>query len=321
MHRVPTGKTLVPTGKTSLPNGKTPLPMGYCDVAHGQRGFSHGHRDNPQGRNPFSHGNRRLFRGLFAAAHTLVAAFTGSRYPPAMRVHPSRHLAVFAALGCSVLVSGLLATAAPAAAETNTVHVALVFDDGPFPEHAPKLMEFFARENIHVTFSLVASNVLTHPETAKAIAAAGHEIANHSFGHLHPKSLSDAELEHEIVAAQKVIAEKSGFTPKWYWPPFIEIDDRVRAMAKQAGIGVYPLKKLVVSMDYDRSVNAGEIWRHATSGVTDGTVILFHEWRDETLEQLPAILAELRKQGCVFETFSELDVYNQGATGGATKVP
>src|ERR1035441_4031512 len=225
----------------------------------------------------------------------------------------SRTLKLFPdfALVCAVMVAGIFSPAPLAAAETNTVHIALVFDDGPFPEHAPKLLELFAREGIHVTFSLVASNVVAHPETARAIVAAGHEVANHSYGHRHPKSLDDAALEEEIAGAQKIIAEKSGFTPRWYWPPFIETDDRVRAMAAKAGVEVYPIKNRWVSQDYARAVNAAEIKRRATTNVTDGSVILFHEWRDETLAQLPAILAELRRQGCVFETFSELAAHNR----------
>jgi len=208
---------------------------------------------------------------------------------------------------CLLLLAMISFAPSPAvAAETNAVHVALVFDDGPFPEHAPKLLELFAKERIHVTFSLVASNVESHVSTAKAIAAGGHEIANHSYSHRHPKELDDATLEHEIVGAQKILSEKIGFTPKWYWPPFLESDDRVRAMAAKAKIEVYSLKQVVVSQDYDRSVGAEEIRRKATTGVKDGSVILFHEWRDETLEQMPAILAELRRQDCVFMTFSEL---------------
>src|ERR1044071_6939956 len=93
------------------------------------------------------------------------------------------------------------------AGDSNVVHVALVFDDGPFPEHAPKLLVLFAKEKIHVTFSLVASNVLTHPDTAKAILAGGHEVANHSYSHQHAKDLDDTTLEHEIVGAQKIINE------------------------------------------------------------------------------------------------------------------
>ena len=192
------------------------------------------------------------------------------------------------------------------AGESNAVRVALVFDDGPFPEPAQKLLALFAKEKIQVTFSLVASNVHTHPNTAKAILAGGHEIANHSYAHRHAKDLDDAALEQEIVGAQKIITQVTGFKPKWYWPPFLETNDRVRAMAAKAGIEVYSLKQVVVSQDYDRSVNALEIRRKATTNVKDGSVILFHEWRDETYEQMPAILTELRRQGCVFLTFSEL---------------
>jgi peptidoglycan/xylan/chitin deacetylase (PgdA/CDA1 family) len=192
---------------------------------------------------------------------------------------------------------------------TNVIHVALVFDDGPFPEHAPKFLELFAKERIHATFSSVATNVELHPDTARAVLAAGHEIVNHSYAHHHPKDLDDAALEHEIAGAQKIIAATTGFAPKWYWPPYLESDARVRAAAAKAQIEVYVPKHLVVSQDYDRSVNADEIQRKATANVVDGTVILFHEWREETFERMPAIIAELRRQRCVFLTFSELAAY------------
>ena len=204
-----------------------------------------------------------------------------------------------------ILVASLL-SASVIAADSNVVHVALVFDDGPFPDHAPKLLRLFAKEKIHVTFSLVASNVQTNPDTARAILAGGHEVANHSYAHCHAKDLDEVALENEIVGAQKIITEKTGCTPKWYWPPFLETDDRIRDLAAKAGLEVYSLKRVVVSEDYNRAVGAEEIKHKATTNVKDGSVILFHEWRDETYEQLPAILAELRRQGCLFLTFSEL---------------
>jgi peptidoglycan/xylan/chitin deacetylase (PgdA/CDA1 family) len=211
-----------------------------------------------------------------------------------------------------LIVASLTATCV-VAGDSNVVHVALVFDDGPFPEHAPKLVELFAKEKVHVTFSLVASNVETHADVAKAIVAGGHEINNHSYSHCHPKDCDDAKLEREIVGAQKIIVNATGFTPKWYWPPFLETDDRVRAAAAKAKIEVYSLKQVVVSQDYDRSVGAEDIKRKATTNVKDGSVILFHEWRDETYAQMPAILAELRRQGCVFLTFSELAAHIRSA--------
>jgi peptidoglycan/xylan/chitin deacetylase (PgdA/CDA1 family) len=209
----------------------------------------------------------------------------------------------------AILVMLLLAMAEGDAAESNAVHVALIFDDGPVAEQLPKLLAIFKQENIHVTFGSVAKNVESQANLAKTILAAGHEIANHSYSHRHPKELDDATLEKEIVGAQKIIATSTGFSPKWYWPPFLETEDRVRAAAAKAQIEVYTPHHLVVSEDYRTEVSAEEIKRKATTNVIDGTVILFHEWRKETAEQMPAILAELKRQHCVFDTFSELHAY------------
>jgi peptidoglycan/xylan/chitin deacetylase (PgdA/CDA1 family) len=184
--------------------------------------------------------------------------------------------------------------------------VALVFDDGPRPADAEPLLALLAKEKIHVTFAQVGDRVNESPATAKAIAAAGHEIVDHSQTHAHPKGLDDAALQHEVSGALEKITAAAGVAPKWYWPPFLEVDDRVRAAAARAGLAVYTPTHLVVSMDWDKTVPAPEIYRLATTDVRDGSVILFHEWRAETREQLPAILAELRRQQCVFLTFSEL---------------
>lgn len=208
-------------------------------------------------------------------------------------------------LGILLVLLGLALTAALA---DPVKRVALVFDDGPRPADAEPLLALLAKEKVHVTFSLVGDRVKENPAMARAIVAAGHEVANHSQTHSHPKDLTDAALDREVSGAQQRIIAATGFAPKWYWPPFLETDDRVRAAAAHAGLTVYTPKHLVVSMDYDRIVPAPEIYRRATTDVRDGTVILCHEWRAETREQLPAILAELRRQGCVFLTFSALDV-------------
>ena len=195
------------------------------------------------------------------------------------------------------------------AADTRPLHVAMIFDDGPDPVQTPKLLAIFAEEQVHVTFGTVGQKAEASPALLKTVLAGGHEVANHSFAHKQPKSISDAELENDILGGQKAITQAAGTAPVWYWPPFISIDDRVRADVAKAGIAIYMPKKLVVSGDYMSEVDAAELLRRATTGVEDGAVILFHEWRPETAEQLKAVIAELRKQGCVFLTFSEMAKY------------
>jgi peptidoglycan/xylan/chitin deacetylase (PgdA/CDA1 family) len=207
------------------------------------------------------------------------------------------------ALGTVLIIVGMALNVAHA---DSAKRVALVFDDGPKPADAGPLLALLAKENVKVTFALVGDRVDENPATAKTITAAGHEVVNHSQTHVHARDLSDAALDREVAAAQQKITAAAGVAPKWYWPPFLETDDRVRAAVARAKLTVYTPRHLVVSMDYDRAVPAAEILRRATTDVRDGSVILFHEWRKETREQLPAVLAELRRQGFGFVTFSEL---------------
>jgi peptidoglycan/xylan/chitin deacetylase (PgdA/CDA1 family) len=191
--------------------------------------------------------------------------------------------------------------------------VALVFDDGPSPENAERLLAILEREKVRVSFAYVARNVEAHPALAKKAQAAGHEIVNHSYAHLHPNALSDEGIAQEIVGGQKALAAIVSPAPRWYWAPFGEQDARMPALFEKAGIRPYLPRGFVSSDDWNREVPASEIRRRATTGVGDDTVILFHEWRNETIEELPAILAELKRQGCTFLSFSDLFAIGGGA--------
>lgn len=200
---------------------------------------------------------------------------------------------------CSI---GLVAAPGP-------VHVALIFDDGPDATQTPKLLALLAEEKVHVTFGTVGRNAEAHADLLKQAIAAGHEIANHSYSHQDPKNLSAEAVDAEVGDGQRRTTAAAGVAPVWYWPPYISINDNVRASVAKAGIRIYQPRKLVASGDYIATVDAAEIRRRATTGIEDGTVILFHEWRPETAEQIKGVLADLRRQGCVFLTFSEMARY------------
>ncbi|MFT3783949.1 MAG: polysaccharide deacetylase family protein [Nibricoccus sp.] len=213
----------------------------------------------------------------------------------------------------TLLVSLLLAVCASfsfaQSSPPTPMHIALMFDDGPTAEHLEKYLALFKTENVHVTFSFVAKNVEAQPALAHAAISAGHEVTNHSFEHKHPKDLSPAELRHEVIGALEVFERVTNKRPTWYWPPYIEITPELEAIVAKTSMKLYRPAHLVGSSDYDMSVTAEQIRIRSLDGVKDGSLILFHEWRNESLEQMPAILAELKKRGAVFMTISELTNY------------
>jgi peptidoglycan/xylan/chitin deacetylase (PgdA/CDA1 family) len=210
----------------------------------------------------------------------------------------------------SVLVFAIAFTAffGRAQAETTPMRVALVFDDGPVPENVAPFLAVFAREQVKVTFSHVGRAVTVHPELARLVAESGHEIVNHSYTHPHFKDLDAAAIASELRETQAAIKAATGHEPRWLWSPFLEWNDSIAAAVEAAGMHHFPISQvqLISSDDWNTTTDAATILQRATTGIQDRTVILCHEWRAETLAQLPAILTELKRQGCTFVTFSEL---------------
>ncbi len=204
------------------------------------------------------------------------------------------------------LAALFLSLASFATAATTPIHVAMIFDDGPHGEQTPKLLAVFAEEQVHVTFGIVGQNAETNAALLQAVVAGGHEIANHSYSHKHPKDLDAAGVEAEVTKGQAAITAAAGVAPTWYWPPYVAIDDNVRAATAKLGLKIYYAPKIAVSGDYMNTVSAEEILQRATTNIEDGTVILFHEWRPETGAQIKAVITKLKQQGCVFDTFSEM---------------
>src|SRR5215831_7729661 len=66
---------------------------------------------------------------------------------------------------------------------SDPAQMALTFDDGPNDPHTMRLLEVLARHNARATFFLIGKYVQQRPDIVRAIAAAGHEIGNHTFTH------------------------------------------------------------------------------------------------------------------------------------------
>ena len=190
----------------------------------------------------------------------------------------------------------------------STRRVALVFDDGPIEACTPLLLAVLSRNDTSVTFAYIGANAAGRPELVRAAHRAGHELINHSFTHPRFTSIDDVAVHREIVDTQAAIHELTGVAPKWFWSPFGDWDERVAAAVATVGLHHYPIQlfHFVSTNDWQPSTSAEAIRHSATTHIRDRTVILFHEWRQETLAQMPVILAELKSQGCTFVTFTEL---------------
>lgn len=186
--------------------------------------------------------------------------------------------------------------------------VALIFDDGPLAEQRGSLLAMLELLNIRVTFACVGKQLKVRPDLAKAAINKGHEQVNHSYSHAHCNQLDRTELKVELARTCDLLELASGLPTAWFWPPYLECNDLCNSIVEELGMKTFTRLgfRMVSSNDWNMDVDEEMIFKNATQDITDRCIIIFHEWRVETLQQLPAIIAELKSQGTQFVTFSEL---------------
>lgn len=136
--------------------------------------------------------------------------------------------------------------------------IALTFDDGPNPKVLNALLELLSQKNVPGTFFVVGGNAKNHPEYLRKETALGHEIENHSFGHENLKknyrTRTDwrSALLESLEKTSHIIVKETRIRPKFFRPPFWEINLEIQKAVEQAGYRVVKLEHPDVnSMDYE----------------------------------------------------------------------
>ena len=88
-------------------------------------------------------------------------------------------------------------------------HIALTFDDGPHPEHTPKLLEIMDEHGVQATFFLTGTQIEKHPDIAIRIAEKGHDVGSHGYSHGNMSRMSPGQLREDF-SRFRTAAENAG---------------------------------------------------------------------------------------------------------------
>ncbi|KAI1315934.1 chitin deacetylase [Mortierella claussenii] len=105
----------------------------------------------------------------------------------------------------------------------------LTYDDGP-TQFSPKLYDFLDKTNQKATLFYIGSNVVQNWQIARRACASGHQIAVHTWSHHPSTSLTNEQFVAEVKYTEMAIKEVCGFTPKYFRPPYGDIDNRIRGL-------------------------------------------------------------------------------------------
>lgn len=207
--------------------------------------------------------------------------------------------------------------------KTDEKKVSLSFDAAWGADDTDSLLSTLAKHNVKATFFLVGDWVRKYPEEVKRIAAAGHDVGNHSDKHPHMASMSKEQIKDDIMKTHNATKEVLGIDMNLFRPPFGEYNNTVMEVLKECGY--YVIQWDVDSLDwkeYGVESLVDTVLNHKNLG--NGSIVLMHNNAKYTKDALDRIIVGLKEQGYELVPISELIIkgnYKTDHTGKQYGIP
>lgn len=172
------------------------------------------------------------------------------------------------------------------------------------------MLEYLYKENVWATFFQCGMNVRRLPHIAGQVAAAGHQLGNHTYSHPQLLFKSREFIEQEFMDTQKIITEETGIAPMLLRAPYGCRWMGLREVQRKLSL----LGVMWTVIGNDWRWPADRIAKHVLSRVCPGGIICLHDGRavqakpdiSNTLTALRRIVPVLKDNGYKFEIISDL---------------
>jgi peptidoglycan/xylan/chitin deacetylase (PgdA/CDA1 family) len=195
-------------------------------------------------------------------------------------------------LAAAIALTGAVAVT-PAHAAACNGYVGLTFDDGPSGSNTPALLNALRQNGLRATMFNEGQYAAAYPGQVGAQVSAGMWVGNHSYTHPHLTQQSQSQMDSEISRTQQAIASAGGGTPRLFRPPYGETNATLQAVEAK-----YGLRQIIWDVDsQDWNGASVDAIVQANARLSNGQIILMHEWPANTRAAIPRIAQTLASKG------------------------
>ncbi|OJY22005.1 MAG: hypothetical protein BGO98_34845 [Myxococcales bacterium 68-20] len=177
--------------------------------------------------------------------------------------------------------------------------VTLTFDDGPFPETTPRVLELLEEYDVRATFFVIGRYLDGDDERARAsravlrnVVEAGHLVGNHTYDHALLTTISRTQVLEQIDRGAASIERAIGKRPILFRPPFGGLDafGQEAVQARQLDVLLWSVEAKDMQRD-DTQAMFSDLVRQLV--YNEGGVVLLHDIRWTSVKILKKLLAYL----------------------------
>ncbi len=176
----------------------------------------------------------------------------------------------------------------------NNKHIHLTYDDGP-SIYTNSIATYLYRVGIKATFFILGKNIAGYEQVIRNMKKFGHNIEVHTWNHPYMTQLSDTEILNELVQTKNIVYQLTGYTPIYWRPPYLDIDNRVNSLAHSV-----QLNNIMLNMDtndwknYRLNVTRPAV-RNLLTNANNGLICLMHDRYPTTLDLTRYTVLQARK--------------------------
>jgi peptidoglycan/xylan/chitin deacetylase (PgdA/CDA1 family) len=170
--------------------------------------------------------------------------------------------------------------------------VYLCFDDGP-SGNTPTLVNNLKNAGTTATFFIWGNRISSNSAAFNAIKNAGFSIQNHSYTHQHMLNWTYTQVYNDIRQCQTAIQNAGGGTPKYFRPPYLEVNATIRSACSALGLTV--VMPTVDTKDWNGASTSAIV--SACNNLQNGGNTLMHDGYSTTNAAIGTIVSNLRGRG------------------------
>lgn len=181
----------------------------------------------------------------------------------------------------------------------------LTFDEGYEAGYTTQILNTLKENNVKATFFITAHYLNTQPELVKQMIDEGHIVGNHTVNHKSMPTLTEEQINTEVMDLHKAIYEKFQYEMKYIRPPMGEFSEKTLNVTNSLGYKTVMWSFAYEDWNEDKQPDETSSIKKIIDNVHNGEIMLLHGNSKTNTNILGDIIKEIKNMGYEFKSLDE----------------
>ena len=187
----------------------------------------------------------------------------------------------------------------------NDKYIYLTFDEGYEAGNTEQILKTLKENDVKATFFITAHYLNTQPELVKQMIDEGHIVGNHTVNHKSMPSLTDEQINSEVMDLHKAIYEKFQYEMKYIRPPMGEFSEKSLNVTNSLGYKTVMWSFAYEDWNENKQPDEGQAKKKILDNIHNGEIMLLHGNSKTNTNILGDIIKEVKSMGYEFKSLDE----------------